>query len=196
MKKFFSDFKKFIVRGNILDLAVAVIIGGAFGRIVTSLVNDVIMPLVSLMVGGRSVSDWKWVITPEVRDATGVIITTETALMYGHFIQTIIDFLIIAICIFLIIKLIMHLNKDLYYVQHELTARHNKEQRQLIKTLKAEKKSKKEIKIALKTFDDQKLAELEEAEIARKAEAELNRSRTSEELLAEIVELLKKDQLK
>ena len=106
MKKFFKEFKAFISKGNILDLAVAVIIGGAFGKIVTSLVNDLIMPLISLAVGGKSVSDWKWVIKPAVYDSDGILKTAETAFMYGNFIQTLIDFLIIALCIFLIYKLI------------------------------------------------------------------------------------------
>ena len=85
---FFADFKKFISKGNILDLAVAVVIGTAFNKIVTSLVNDIIMPLISLCTGGVSVEDWKWVITPATET------TAEVALAYGTFIQAIIDFLI------------------------------------------------------------------------------------------------------
>ena len=106
MKKFFKEFKAFISKGNILDLAVAVIIGGAFGKIVTSLVNDLIMPLISLAVGGKSVADWKWVIKEATYDGDGILKTAETAFMYGNFLQTLIDFIIIALCIFLIYKLI------------------------------------------------------------------------------------------
>ena len=80
MKKFFSDFKKFIARGNILDMAVGVVVGGAFGKIVTSLVNDIIMPLVSLAMGGASVADWKWVIKEATYNADGILLTAETAL--------------------------------------------------------------------------------------------------------------------
>lgn len=65
MKKFWKDFREFISKGNVIDLAVAVIIGAAFGKIVTSLVNDIVMPLISLATGGTDVSDWKWVITKQ-----------------------------------------------------------------------------------------------------------------------------------
>ncbi|MBR3289388.1 MAG: large-conductance mechanosensitive channel protein MscL [Clostridia bacterium] len=104
MKKFFGEFKEFIAKGNVVDLAVAVVIGGAFGAIVTSLVNDIIMPLISLVTGGVDVSDWKWVITPAVMGADGVEEVAETALRYGNFIQLIINFLIIALVIFCVVR--------------------------------------------------------------------------------------------
>lgn len=107
MKKFFSEFKAFIAKGNVIDMATAVIIGAAFNKIVTSLVNDVVMPLISLAVGGLNVVDWKWVITPEVVDATGTVVTAENALRYGVFIQAVIDFLIVAFCIFVALKVIL-----------------------------------------------------------------------------------------
>jgi len=106
MKKIWGEFKKFISKGNVIDLAVAVIIGGAFGKIVTSLVNDLIMPLISLAVGGKSVADWKWVIKDAVYSSDGILVTAESAFRYGNFLQTIVDFFIIALCIFLIYKLI------------------------------------------------------------------------------------------
>ena len=107
MKKFFADFKAFIAKGNVIDMATAVIIGAAFNKIITSLVNDVIMPLISLLVGGLDVTDWKWVISPEVLDEAGVVVTAENALRYGVFIQTVIDFLIVAFCIFLALKVVL-----------------------------------------------------------------------------------------
>lgn len=105
MGKFWKDFKAFISKGNIVDLAIAVIIGAAFNKIVSSLVNDVIMPLVSLAMGGASVADWKWVIKPATYDTSGVLVTAETALRYGVFLQAIIDFLIIALCIFIALRI-------------------------------------------------------------------------------------------
>ena len=105
MKNFWADFKKFISKGNIVDLALAVVIGSSFNKIVTSLVNDVIMPLISLAVGGTDVSDWKWVITPAEYDTTGAVVVAETALKYGSFIQTIIDFLIIALSLFIAFRI-------------------------------------------------------------------------------------------
>ena len=103
MKKFFADFKEFAMKGNIVDMAVGVIIGGAFGKIVTALVENIIMPLITLLTGGVAVSDWKWVITP-ADEAAGV---AENALAYGLFIQAIIDFLIIALSIFVVLRIIM-----------------------------------------------------------------------------------------
>ena len=98
-----SEFKEFIAKGNVLDLAVGVVIGAAFGKIVTALVDGIVMPLVGVALGGVSVSDWKYVIKPETVDAAGAKVA-EVAVRYGMFIQTLIDFLIIAFVIFLVIK--------------------------------------------------------------------------------------------
>ena len=105
MKKFWAEFKAFIAKGNVVDLAIAVIIGAAFNKIVSSLVNDIIMPLISCAVGGTDVSDWKWVIKPAEYGANGEVLVAESALKYGSFIQTIIDFLIIAFTLFVIFKI-------------------------------------------------------------------------------------------
>lgn len=121
MKKFWAEFKKFIGKGNIIDLAIGVVIGTAFNKIVTSLVNDVIMPLISLAVGGASVSDWKWVITPAEFDANGVVVVAETALKYGVFIQTIIDFLIIALSLFIVVKVYTFSRNKLEKINNTLT---------------------------------------------------------------------------
>lgn len=95
-----KDFKEFALKGNVLDLAIGVIIGGAFGKIVTSLVNDVIMPALGVLLGGVNFEHLKLVIVPAAGDAA------EVAIMYGAFIQSVVDFLIIAFSIFLFIKLI------------------------------------------------------------------------------------------
>ena len=104
---FLAEFRKFIARGNVMDLAVGVIIGGAFGKISTSLVNDVIMPLISVLTGGVDFSNWKIVLKAAVAGADGVIDpATEVAIKYGSFLATILDFLIIAFAVFLMIKTI------------------------------------------------------------------------------------------
>ncbi len=95
-----KDFKKFIIRGNVVDLAVAVIIGGAFGKIVTSLVNDLIMPLIGVLLGKVNFKELKWVIEEAVGDVP------EVAVYYGQFIQNVVDFVIIAFVIFIMIRLI------------------------------------------------------------------------------------------
>ena len=98
VKKGFNEFKSFISRGSVVDMAVGVIIGGAFGKIVTSLVNDILMPLIGVIVGGVDFSN----LSIKVVDAT---------IAYGNFIQTIFDFLIVAFCIFLMVKLFERFRK-------------------------------------------------------------------------------------
>ncbi|MBE6683092.1 MAG: large conductance mechanosensitive channel protein MscL [Ruminococcaceae bacterium] len=111
---FFAEFKKFITKGNILDMAVGVVMGGAFGKIVTSLVNDVIMPAVGALMGGQSVSDLKYVITDAVLAEDGVtVVTPEVAIKYGSFIQYIVDFLIVAFCMFCVIRIFMKMRTKL-----------------------------------------------------------------------------------
>lgn len=95
----FKEFKEFAFKGNVIDLAVGVIIGGAFGKIVSSLVGDVLMPAISILLGVVSFTDLKYVITPKIGDAA------EVAILYGSFIQSIVDFLIIAFTVFLFVKL-------------------------------------------------------------------------------------------
>ena len=110
MKKFFEEFKTFISRGNVVDMAVGVIVGGAFGKISTSLVNDVIMPAVSMLMGGVDFTAWKLVLKEAVMEmgADGVVVETapEVGIKYGNLIAVIVDFLIIAFSVFCMVKLI------------------------------------------------------------------------------------------
>ncbi|MBU1141116.1 MAG: large conductance mechanosensitive channel protein MscL [Firmicutes bacterium] len=101
MKKFLNDFKSFMMKGNVLNLVVAVIIGAAFGKIISSLVKDVLMPIISLVTGGGGFENYKYVIST-ADEVNGV---AENAIYYGMFIQNIIDFVIIAFVVFLIVKL-------------------------------------------------------------------------------------------
>ena len=100
-----KEFKEFAIKGNVMDLAVAVIIGAAFGKIVSSLVNDVIMPVIGLIVGGLDFAALKIVLTPAVGE------TPEVALLYGTFIQTVVDFFLIALSVFFVVKLASKLKK-------------------------------------------------------------------------------------
>lgn len=103
---FWSDFKKFISKGNVVDMAVGVVIGGAFGKIVTGLVNYIINPVVSLITGsGKDLDSLKTVLVPE-KIVNEVVEQKEIAILWGTWIQTIIDFLIVAFCIFLVLRLI------------------------------------------------------------------------------------------
>ena len=105
---FIKDFKAFAMKGTVIDMAVGVIIGGAFGKIVTSLVNDIIMPLVGNLIGGMDFKDLKWVFKSEIVDGEEKIIS---ALTYGNFIQNVVDFLIIALSIFVTIRVITKLTE-------------------------------------------------------------------------------------
>ena len=105
MKKFFSEFKQFAMRGNVIDLAVGVVVGGAFGKITNSLVNDIIMPAVSMITGGVNFSDWKIILKKAVVDAaTGEELAAAVSINYGVLISTIIDFIILAFAVFCMVK--------------------------------------------------------------------------------------------
>ena len=101
----FKEFKEFISKGNVMDLAVGVIIGAAFGKIVTSLVDDMIMPILGIILGKINFSSLKFVIAPASGD------TPEVAVLYGTFIQNIVNFLIMAFVIFIMVKLVNKLKK-------------------------------------------------------------------------------------
>ena len=99
-----TEFKAFIARGSVVDLAVGVVIGAAFGKIVTALVDGIVMPVVALLTGGTSVADWKYVVTPAQLDAAGKQVAAEVAFKYGLVLQTLLDFVLIAFVIFLFLK--------------------------------------------------------------------------------------------
>ena len=106
MKKFIAEFKEFAMKGNVVDMAIGVVIGAAFGKITTSLVNDVIMPLISRITGGVDFSAWKWVLKAAEVDETGAETAAEIAVNYGSFIAVVLDFLIIAFALFMVVKAI------------------------------------------------------------------------------------------
>ncbi|MBR6559601.1 MAG: large-conductance mechanosensitive channel protein MscL, partial [Alistipes sp.] len=108
---FLKEFKEFAVKGNVMDMAVGVIIGGAFGKIVTSVVNDIIMPPIGLLIGGVDFSDMKLTMKQQVLDAAGEVVSPAVTWNYGAFIQQVVDFTILAFCVFILVKLINSLNK-------------------------------------------------------------------------------------
>jgi large conductance mechanosensitive channel protein len=111
MKKFLQDFKNFAIKGNVIDMAVGVVIGAAFGKIVSSLVADIIMPGVGVLLGGVDFSDLAVTLKEAVVDAEGKVTTPAVMLKYGMFIQVVIDFILVAFSIFLLIKGIMSLKR-------------------------------------------------------------------------------------
>lgn len=102
--KLIDEFKTFVMRGNVVDMAVGIIIGAAFGRVVSSFVADILMPPIGLLLGGVDFTDLKVILKDPVMDAAGNVVTQAVSINYGNFIQIIIDFLIIAFAIFMAIK--------------------------------------------------------------------------------------------
>lgn len=111
-KKWLKEFREFAVRGNVVDLAVAVIIGGAFGKIISSLVADIVMPLIGALIGGINFTSWKITLRAAVLNNNGEIIKQAVAMNIGTFIQNIFDFLIIALAVFIMVKIIGRLKKQ------------------------------------------------------------------------------------
>lgn len=110
IKKWINEFEKFINRGNVIDMAVGVIIGGAFGKIVSSLVADIIMPPIGMLINGVSFVDLKFVMKDAYTNAAGEVIPAVT-LNYGSFLQTMFDFLIISISVFIFVRLVNKLTE-------------------------------------------------------------------------------------
>ena len=199
MKKFIGEFKKFITRGNVVDMAVGMIIATAFNKIVSSLVNDIIMPLITWGTGAASLKDLSVPLRYTVNPETGL---SEVSLSwaYGNFLQTVIDFLIIALSVFIMVK-IVNASRDKLM---ELTAFAKKE---TSKEVRQEKKVIREkAKLENRKFKDvwaehlnEKSKKLEEEKLAieeeekKKAEEYALANPTTETLLKEIRDLLKQE---
>lgn len=192
MKKFFKEFKTFISKGNVIDLAVGLIIATAFNKIVSSLVNDLIMPLITYATGKASLSALSIVLR---RDASGAPTLTWA---YGNFIQTVIDFLIIAFSVFVMVKVVNASRERLKDLNDFLEMQTKKEIRQQKKQVKAQAKAKnKKFKILWKEhLAEQERQKQEKAKLAleekQRLEAEEKLKNPSEkDLLVEIRDLLK-----
>ena len=177
---FISDFKKFITRGNVVDMAVGVVVGGAFSKIVTSFTNGIVMPLIGLATGSSSLVDLKYVAKKAVYEldaATGAAIEVEpeVAVLYGQFLQNILDFLIIALCIFIGVKVISSISARIRKAKEELYAKINAEE---LEAKKAEQEASAAIAKAQKEAEDAKLA----AEKARKEQIEVETLEVLKEL--------------
>ena len=106
MKKMLKEFKDFVMRGNVLDMAVGVIVAGAFGKITTSLVNDVFMPFISFLFGSRDMTALNLVVRPEIVNEAGEVTQAAIVIGFGTFVATIIDFILVALVVFLVVKAI------------------------------------------------------------------------------------------
>lgn len=195
MKKFFNEFKAFISKGNVFDMAVGLIIATAFNKIVSSLVNDIIMPLITWATGANSLADLS-VVLKVAEDGT------KLTWNYGNFIQTIIDFLIIAISVFLMVKVVTNSRKKFKDLAEGISAQTNKEiraeKREIKKIAKSENRPFKEVwaehlKEKERIEDENK----KKLEIEKAEQEKLNRlnNPSQEDLLKEIRDLLKSQSL-
>ena len=169
---FWKDFKAFISRGNVVDMAVGVVVGGSFSKIVTGLVNNIINPAVNLVMKKGGLDSIKTIITEAVVDEAGKIVTPEVAILWGTWLQTIIDFLITAFCVFVMVRIITKVRNSLEY-----------------KKLEEEKEKAEEAK---KKAEAEKAAAAEAAKLAAEKQAALDASIIEQaKLLAEIRDLMK-----
>lgn len=195
-KKFWDDFKRFVSRGNVVDLAVALVVGAAFNKIVSQLVDSFINPLISIFIGGFNLEDWKYVIKEEVI-TDGVITEAEVAFTYGMFLQTVIDFLIIALTVFIIVRLYTRLKTRLEEESKRIYEELNPEEAEKKRKEEQEKKEKEEAEKqkleAEKKAEEEKRLELEKLQ-REKEEAQLKFFREQSALLTEIRDSLNKKQ--
>lgn len=184
MKNFWSDFKKFISRGNIVDMAVGVIIGSAFSAIVTSLTNKIIMPLINLLLslGGTNGLEKAYTFLKKVYDNDGQVDLTKSIYIdWGAFITAVINFILIALVLFIIIKVMIKSREMIHSVKIK---RLTKEQKQILKERGINIKDKEAVKTAIEQLN-------EEQKIKEEEEAKKNKVVTDVELLTEIKDLLK-----
>ena len=174
MKKLFSDFKKFITRGNVIDMAVGVAVATAFTAIVTAFTKGFITPLLTLLTGESDLDEMKWVVRDAILDSTGAEVEGEVAIMWGPFVHAIMDFFIIALSLFIVIKVAASLR--------ERAEKIHKKARDFL-TDSDEKAAAAAAEAAAKA---------EEERIAKeKEQAEADRLARQEQLLTEIRDLLK-----
>ena len=181
-KKFGEEFKKFISRGNVVELAIAIVIGAAFNKIVSQFVESFITPFISIFVGKTHMSDWKYVISPASVAEDGTELA-EVAITYGVFLSVVMDFIVTALCVFVMFKIYKYVKKRMEEEKEKIRAEIFK------KTVEQERLAAEEAKKKA----DEEAARAKAAEEAAEAERleEKERRRHEEELLEEICSILK-----
>ena len=185
-KQFWTDFKTFISRGNVVDLAVAMVVGAAFNKIVSQLVDSFINPLIGMFVGGFDLADLKYVVHPAEMDELGNITKAEVAFTYGMFLQAVIDFLIISLTVFIVVKLYARLKKHFEEESKKWYDELNPEEAEARRKKEAEEKAKAE---EAKKAEEARLKEIEQLK-REKEEAQRLYFQTQQELLTEIRDAL------
>ena len=190
MKKFFQEFKKFITRGNVLDMSVGVIVGGAFTAIVNGLTNNILKPLVNwllaLILGNNGLESAVTILSPAYTAEGTLDLANSIYIDWGAFVSAIINFLLIALVLFTIVRAINFANSEVARAK-TLGGALSKDE---IKALRKQGKSRKQIK----AIQQQRLADVAEQARLAAEEAAKNAPKTEQQLLAEIVELLKDQQ--
>ena len=184
-KKFGEEFKKFISRGNVVELAIAIVIGAAFNKIVTQCVASFITPFISIFIGKTHMDDWKYVIAPAYVDESGTEFA-EVAITYGTFLSVVMDFIVTALCVFVMFKVYKYIKKRVETEREKIRAEVFK------KTVEKERAAAEEAKRKA----EEEAAKAKAAEEALEAERleEKRRRKHEEELLEEICNLLKSKQ--
>lgn len=193
-KKFWDDFKKFVSRGNVVDLAVALVVGAAFNKIVSQLVDSFINPLISILIGDFSLEEWKYVVKEAVIQ-DGVVVEAEVAFTFGIFLQTVIDFLIIALTVFIIVRLYTrlraHLEDEGKRIYEELNPEVAKERRKAEEEKKKKDEEEKQRLEAEKKAEEERKNEQERLQ-KEKDDAQLAFFKEQTALLQEIRDSVKK----
>ena len=187
-KKLAGEFRQFIAKGNVVDLAVAMVIGAAFNKIVSQIVESFITPLLGLILKGLSLSEWKWVLKEEQLDASGEVIQGEIAITHGLILQAVIDFLLTALVVFVIVKVYNHHRRRVEEESKRIYDELNPEEAEAKR--KAEEEAKREAERA--EAEAKAKAEAEAAETKAREEAKIEYFKTQQELLTEIRDSLKK----
>ena len=188
-KKFWGEFKTFIAKGNVVDLAVALVIGTAFNKIVSQLVDSFITPLIGIVLGGFSLNDWKWVYKEAVLAEDGeTVLEAEIAFSYGTFLQTVIDFLIIALTVFIVVKLYTRIRNRIEEEAQRLNDALNPDEVEARKKAEEEARQKEEL---AKKLEEERLAEIERLK-QEKEEAQRDYFLKQQELLTQIRDALNK----
>lgn len=194
MKKLFSEFKKFISRGNVVDMAVGVAVASAFTAIVNAFSKGFISPLIAMFTDASDLASMKWVLRPELTNAAGEITQAEVAIMWGSIVQAVIDFLIIALTMFLVLRIFVQITKRATAIREDLKKKLHAEE---LAREAAEKKQKEEEERA-QALAAEEAARIEAERIAAEEERLAEEHRLAEEqkreqlaLLREIRDLLK-----
>ena len=187
MKKFFEDFKKFISRGNVVDMAVGVAVAGAFTAIVNAFTKGFISPLLALLTNDSDLASMKWILREELIDSEGVVTQTEVAILWGGLVQAVIDFLIIALTLFIVMKIWAGVTKRAREFNEQLSKKVHEQE--LAEQAAAEAKAKEEAEAkaaeeeAIRQQEAARLAEEEAKKAALLAEeARIAKEQREEEL--------------